>query len=388
MRSSSTEATPPPHQPQSLSSKLGINLDPLCATARKQVEDQMAAMVATLEDVVRNALEQQAKETTLHEGTDLPDPAAAKPADDVNMEPAPGSHKRMRSGSPARPPTPRSRTRSPERGTSRSRSPAENPKQKEVKEQMAAFGQKLAPQKKRLREPRLPQPLLLLGQSRKGSSHKGDSYPETLHAPRPSTQQIPGPVHFEESSGPAPGHPAVYNVDNNPVKNANNNFEVHKRAQGLACDSSILFESGDYEPQTQQYLFQNNSMQGCHGVVYHRSVTPSITSSGYDKQLDLYSPSRTRSVRLQVLPLGAAAPGPDPSPCSPPSPAPPATPKHSFVTELTGNPRGLQGSSATNSGPAFFQTMLVQKNALKCILLISQFIICPGKSFFSYRIHG
>ena len=144
MRSCSAAATPTPTPPPpSLSSAFGINLDPLCASARKEVEQQMATMVATIQNAVRSALEQQAQDTALHEGADAPEPGVTKPADDVPMEPAPGSQKRMRESSPARAPTPRSRTRSPEREVSRSRSPTGKPEQA-VKEKLADLGQKLA----------------------------------------------------------------------------------------------------------------------------------------------------------------------------------------------------------------------------------------------------
>ena len=63
-------------------------------------------------------------------------------------------------------------------------------------------------------------------------------------------------------------------------------------------------------PSLSQYLFQNNSMQGVMASS-SASPTPSITSS-LTPSSSTYTPSRSRSVRVQALPLGAAAPGPSP----------------------------------------------------------------------------
>ena len=88
------------------------------------------------------------------------------------------------------------------------------------------------------------------------SAHgEGDS--AAGHASRPCTQQVPSPTQL--SPVPFPGHPVIHNVHNvNSFQNVKNVYisEDHKRAQGLACDSSILTEVGTMRPIPQSIYFK------------------------------------------------------------------------------------------------------------------------------------
>ena len=233
MRSSSRQSRSHPHPlppTPPLSSALGINLDPLCASARKQVEEQMATMVATIQNAVRSALEQQAKDTALHEGADAPDPAVApKPADDVPMEPAPGSQKRMRESSPVRPPTPKSRTHSPQRSPTRSRSPSGKPQQA-VKEKMADFGHRLAASIGKAAEATAS-----AASPPAGAQSRRVTLTLKLRLTERATQRLGKhrghalsrlPVQSSCLQFHSPGHPLIHNVHNVNISNVKNNIRI------------------------------------------------------------------------------------------------------------------------------------------------------------------
>ena len=187
----------------------------------------------------------------------------------------------------------------------------------------------------RQRKPQHPPPTRLLSPSHVGNPHQvasahGVGCTVARDASRPCTQQNPNPDHL--SPVLLPGHPSVYNVYNvNSFENVNN-LEDHKRAQGPAYDSPILTEGEDYAPHLQSIFISNNSSKGdmatpTSSPSKRRGAVPqqadavgdsrTCTAPFSDEAARIVSEPRTPVVRIQELPLGAAAPDAQPTPSSP-----------------------------------------------------------------------